>query len=441
MASLSGVQRRKGLPVDYHKRSLAGHTLHPETLMMGFGYDPALSEGSVKVPIFQTSTFVFRSAQHGKDFFELVAGLRDLREGERPGLIYSRFNNPDLEILEDRLTVWEGAEAALVFASGMAAIATTLLSVARPGDTVFFNAPIYGGTETLLMKVLPQFGIAGVEFAANAGPEEIEARLKHAVATLPEGGRIAAFMLETPANPTNDLVDIAHCAKLAESLAGQRGGKPAVIVDNTFLGPLWQHPLDHGADLVIYSLTKYVGGHSDVVAGAVLGTKAALKPIRSMRSGLGTMSDPHTGWLLMRSLETLELRMTRAGENAAKVATFLADHPAIERVGFLGHLPTSGHQAEIYARQCTGPGSTISVYVKGGEPEAFRFLDRLTLIKLAVSLGGTESLASHPAGMTHIAVPEERKKRFGLLPNLVRISVGLEHPDDLIADLRNALAS
>ena len=425
--------------MDHHKRKLDGHTLHPETLMMGFGYDPALSEGSVKVPIFQTSTFVFRSAQHGKEFFELVAGLRDLREGEQPGLIYSRFNNPDLEILEDRLTVWEGAEAALVFASGMAAIATTLLSVARPGDTVFFNAPIYGGTETLLMKMLPQFGIAGFEFAANAEPAEIEARLAEAVAALPPGGRIAAFMIETPANPTNSLVDIAHCARLAASLAHQPGGKPAVIVDNTFLGPIWQRPLDHGADLVIYSLTKYIGGHSDLVAGAVLGTKAALRPIRSMRSGLGTMSDPHTGWLLMRSLETLELRMTRAGENAAKVADYLITHPNIERIGYLGHLKDGTRESELFARQCSGAGSTISVYVKGGEAEAFRFLDKLVLIKLAVSLGGTESLASHPAAMTHIAVPEARKKKFGLLPNLVRISVGVEHPDDLIADLRQAL--
>lgn len=425
--------------MNHHKRALAGHTLHPETLMMGFGYDPALSEGAVKVPIFQTSTFVFRSAQHGKDFFELVAGLRELREGEQPGLIYSRFNNPDLEILEDRLTVWEQAEAALVFASGMAAIATTLLSMARPGDAIFFSAPIYGGTETLLTRLLSRFNITAAEFAANGTPAEIEARLAETSAALPPGARIAALMIETPANPTNHLVDIAHCARMAASLADQPNGRPAVIVDNTFLGPLWQRPLAHGADLVIYSLTKYVGGHSDLVAGAVLGSKAQLKPIRGMRSGLGTMSDPHTGWLLMRSLETLELRMSRAGENAAKVADFLAGHPAIDRVGFLGHLQAGSAQAEIFARQCTGAGSTLSLYLKGGEADAFRFLDRLQLIKLAVSLGGTESLASHPAAMTHIAVPEDRKKRFGVLPNLVRISIGIEHPDDLIADLRQAL--
>ncbi len=422
--------------MNHHNRTLAGHVLHPETLMMGFGYDPALSEGSVKVPIFQTSTFVFRSAQHGKEFFELVAGLRDLREGEQPGLIYSRFNNPDLEILEDRLTVWDGAEAALVFASGMAAIATTLLSVAKPGEIVFYNAPIYGGTETLLMKVLPRFGIQGMEFPANASPEEIELHFAEAR----EKGRVAAIVIETPANPTNDLVDIAHCAKMSASLSDQEGGRPPVIVDNTFLGPLWQSPLSHGADMVIYSLTKYVGGHSDLVAGAVLGSKAGLKPIRSMRSALGTMSDPHTGWLLMRSLETLELRMTRAGENAARVADYLASHPSIEHVGFLGRLAAGSRDSDIFSRQCSGFGSTISVYVKGGEAEAFAFLDRLTLIKLAVSLGGTESLASHPAAMTHIAVPEARKQRFGVLPNLVRISVGIENPDDLIADLRNALA-
>jgi methionine-gamma-lyase len=304
---------------------------------------------------------------------------------------------------------------------------------------VFYNAPIYGGTETLLMKVLPQFGIQGVEFAASLAPDDIAARLAEARGMVRPGGRIAAFMIETPANPTNDLIDIAHCAALAESLADQPGGRPVVMVDNTFLGPIWQRPLDHGADLVLYSLTKYVGGHSDLVAGAVLGSAAALKPMRAMRSALGTMSDPHTGWLLMRSLETLELRMTRAGQNAAKVADFLAGHQAIEKVGYLGHLPAGSPQSDIFHRQCGGAGSTISVYVKGGEAEAFRFLDRLTLIKLAVSLGGTESLASHPAAMTHIAVPEARKKKFGLLPNLVRISVGVEHPDDLIADLRQAL--
>ena len=358
-----------------------------------------------------------------------------MREGEQPGLIYSRFNNPDLEILEDRLCVWDNAEAALVFASGMAAISTTLLAVAKPGDIIFYNAPIYGGTETLLMKVLPKLGIQGIEFPANASADDIEKSLADARTH----GRIAAILIETPVNPTNDLVDIAHCAKLSESLAGQPGGRPPVIVDNTFLGPLWQMPLQHGADMVIYSLTKYVGGHSDLVAGAVLGSKAALKPIRSMRSAFGTMSDPHTGWLLMRSLETLELRMTRAGENAGKVADFLANHPAVERVSFLGHLEPGSKDADIYARQCSGPGSTMSVYIKGGEAEAFAFLDRLTLIKLAVSLGGTESLASHPAAMTHIAVPEARKQKFGVLPNLVRISIGIENPDDLIADLRNAL--
>ena len=191
--------------------------------------------------------------------------------------------------------------------------------------------------------------------------------------------------------------------------------------------------------MVVYSLTKYVGGHSDLVAGAVLGSRAALKPIRSARSAFGTMSDPHTGWLLMRSLETLELRMTRAGENATRVAAYLAEHPAVERVSFLGQIASGSKDAEIYARQCSGPGSTMSVYIKGGEAEAFAFLDRLTLIKLAVSLGGTESLASHPAAMTHIAVPEARKQKFGVLPNLVRISIGIENPDDLIADLRNAL--
>ncbi len=236
--------------MDYHKRKLAGHVLHPESLMMGYGYDPALSEGSVKVPIFQTSTFVFRSAQHGKSFFELVAGLRELQEGEQPGLIYSRFNNPDLEILEDRLTVWDGAEAALVFASGMAAIATTLLSVARPGDVVFYNAPIYGGTETLLMKVLPQFGIQGLEFAGNLrtarrSPRGWPRRGAAWQARRPDRGVHAGDAGQS--RPT-----IWSTSRIARSwrrtLHDQPGGRAAVIVDNTFLGPLWQSPLSHGAD-------------------------------------------------------------------------------------------------------------------------------------------------------------------------------------------------
>jgi methionine-gamma-lyase len=238
------------------------------------------------------------------------------------------------------------------------------------------------------------------------------------------------------------LVDIEAVAASRDAIFADAPEKPPIAIDNTFLGPLWQQPLRHGADIVVYSLTKYAGGHSDLVAGGVLGTKAHINTIRSMRNTIGTICDPNTAWMLLRSLETLELRMSRAGENAVKVCAFLRDHPKVERVGYLGFLPdTPGmeRQADIYARHCTGAGSTFSLIVKGGEAEAFRFLDALRIAKLAVSLGGTETLASHPAAMTHLSVPEERKAALGITDNLVRISIGVEDADDLIADFDQAL--
>lgn len=411
---------------------IEGRPLHPQTLMMGYGYDPALSEGSVKPPVFLTSTYVFESAAHGKRFFEGVVGRRP---GGAEGLVYGRFNGPDQEILEDRLALWDGAEDALTFSSGMSAIATALLALVRPREVIVHSAPLYAATEKLIDRVLGQFGVRWVDFPAGAGQAEIEEVLGRAG----DLGRVSAIYVESPANPTNELVDIAAVAAARKVLELQPGGIPPVIVDNTFLGPLWQKPLAHGADLVVYSLTKYVGGHSDLVAGACLGSKSAIQPIRAMRNVIGTITDPHTAWLLMRSLETLELRMSRAEANAKAVCAFLRGHPKVERVGFLGFLDPDGDQGRILARQCTGVGSTFSVQVRGGEEEAFRFLDALRLVKLAVSLGGTETLASHPAAMTHLDVPEDRKARLGIAPNLVRISIGIEHPDDLIADFAQAL--
>ncbi len=418
----------------YRHRELNGHPLRPETLMMGYGYDPALSEGAVKPPLFQTSTFVFHSAEEGKAFFELAYGLREQRPHEEPGLIYSRLNNPDLEILEDRLTLWDGAEDGLVFSSGMAAIATTVLSFARPDDVVVYSEPIYGGTEFFLDRILPQFRIERVGFRAGV-PGALEQAVDAAVAQ----GRLAMIVLETPANPTNALVDIAHTAEMAGKLTDREGRRPLVAVDNTFLGPLWQQPLRHGADLVLYSLTKYVGGHSDLIAGACLGSEELVAVVRGMRTILGTMPDPFTGWLLMRSLETLKLRMTASMKSARYVAEFLADQPKVEGVHYLGLLAEDDPQREIYQRQCLGPGSTFSFELRGGEKEAFRFLNALQHIKLAVSLGGTESLAEHPATMTHSDVPPDVQRKIGITPAMVRLSIGVEHPEDLIADVAQAL--
>lgn len=419
----------------YRHHTVGGQPLHPETQMMSYGYDPQLSEGAVKCPIFQTSTFAFRSAADAKAFFEVAYGLREKRPQEEPGLIYSRLNNPDLEILEDRLTLWDGAESGLVFSSGMAAISTTLFSFVRPGDVVLHSDPLYGGTEFLLHHVMPQYGVQRVGFLAGAGPEAFDA----ALTTARERGRVVAVFVETPANPTNALVDLEALAERCAEVERQTGRRPLLIVDNTFLGPLWQQPLQHGADLVIYSLTKYVGGHSDVIAGACLGPEEHVAPVRGMRTILGTMSDPHTGWLLMRSLETLKLRMTSSMKNARYIAEFLAEHPKVRAVHYLGFLSPGDPQHAVYQRQCKASGSTFAFEVHGGEAEAFRVLDALQLVKLAVSLGGTESLAEHPATMTHSDIPPEEQAKLGITPGMIRLSVGIEHPQDVIADLAQAL--
>ena len=429
-AELTGVTPRRRPKPDID--TIGGRKLKPSTMMMGHGFDPMLSEGSLKPPIFATSTFVFPNAAAGKRHFE---GLTGKRPGGAEGLVYSRFNGPNQEILEDRLGVWEEAEDALAFSSGMSAIATLFLAMVQPGDTIVHSGPLYAATETLIGRVLGRFGVHWLDFPAGASRAEIEAVMAKA-----GSGRVALIYLESPANPTNALVDVQAVAAARDAVFANAAEKPPIAIDNTFLGPLWQKPLQHGADIVVYSLTKYAGGHSDLVAGGVLGSKQHINTIRAMRNTIGTICDPNTAWMLLRSLETLELRMTRAGENAAKVCAFLADHPKVEKVGYLGFLKDDA-QADIYRRHCTGAGSTFSLYLKGGEAEAFRFLDTLSIAKLAVSLGGTETLASHPAGMTHLSVPDARKAALGITDNLVRISIGVEDADDLIADFDAALAA
>ena len=419
----------------WRRRTLGNRALAPETLMMGFGYDPMLSEGSLKPPQFQTSTFVFRSAEDGKNFFATMQGRRKLGPDEEPGLVYSRFNNPNLEVLEDRLALWDEAEASLAFASGMAAISTCLWAYLRPGDVVLQSQPIYGGTETLMHSILPEFGVRQVGFEVEGGI----AAMQTAAEVANRAGRVAAIYLETPANPTNGLVDIAEARRISEALA-VGGKRPPVIVDNTMLGPIFSTPLMHGADIVITSLTKYVGGHSDLIAGGASGEKMVLAPVRRMRSTLGTMCDPHTAWLLMRSLETLKLRMEAGAAGARRVADFLRAHPKIDNVWYLDFLPADHPDRPLHERQNKSAGSTFSFEVTGGEAGAFALLDHLQVIKLAVSLGGTETLASHPASMTHSGMAVDQLKRFSITPALIRISIGVENPDDLIADLEQALA-
>ncbi len=421
---------------DTHRTHLGSHALHPETLMLGYGYDPALSEGSVKPPVFLTSTFVFRSAEEGRDYFDVVAGRKAAPEGGA-GLVYSRFNHPNSEIVEDRLAIHEGGEAALLFSSGMSAIATTLLAFARPGDVVLHSQPLYGGTETLLARTLAPFGIGSEGFADGLSAAAMAEAADRARAR----GRVAAIMVESPSNPTNTLVDLAAVKATADQLEAAQGHRPVTLCDNTLLGPVFQHPLAHGIDVVLYSLTKYVGGHSDLVAGAAMGSRARLQPIRLLRGAIGTQLDPHSCWMLGRSLETLSLRMRAAERNAHQVADWLAAHPRIAAVHALGREDAGPEARRVYAAQCSGMGSTFSIVLRGGQPAAFRFLNALQIFKLAVSLGGTESLASHPASTTHSGVPAELRQRMGVVDGLVRLSIGIEHPEDLVADLAQALAA
>ncbi|NVD45780.1 cystathionine gamma-synthase family protein [Qipengyuania atrilutea] len=422
--------RRKPKP---EEAKIKGRTLKPSTQMMGHGFDPALSEGALKPPIFLTSTFAFENAAAGKRHFEGITGQR---EGGAEGLVYSRFNGPNQEILEDRLGIWDGAEDALCFSSGMTAICVLMLAYCSAGDVIVHSGPLYAASEGFVAKVLSKYGVTYVDFAAGATREQLDEVLEKAKKQASDqGGKVAMIYLESPANPTNALVDI-EAVKEARDAA--LDWSCPIAIDNTFLGPLWQRPLDHGADIVCYSLTKYVGGHSDLVAGSIAGKKSWMDPVRALRNTMGGIADPNTAWMLLRSLETVELRMQRAGENAAKVCEFLRQHPKVEGLGYLGFI-SDERQQDIYDRHCLGAGSTFSLFLKGGEEESFRFLDALRIAKLAVSLGGTETLASHPASMTHLSVAHGRRQELGITDSLVRISIGIEDPDDLIADFEQAL--
>lgn len=411
---------------------------HPESLMMSHGYKPELSEGAIKCPIFQTSTFVFANAEEGKGFFEIAYGLREKGPSEEMGLIYSRLNNPDLEILENRLCLWDEADGCAVFESGMSAISTVMMEFLNPGDYILYSNPTYGGTYHFVKNVLSRFGINAIAFHAH----EPEAKIDEIIREHGIGDKLKMIYVETPANPTNQLVDIEACRKVADRLCTPEK-HVYLAVDNTYMGPLWQHPLKHGADLVLYSATKYIGGHSDVIAGAVLGSAEVIHRVKTLRTFLGNMAGPWTGWLLMRSLETLKIRMTEQAKNAKLVAEFLQAHPKVDKVHYLGFLNETEDPDNyaIFKRQLSSAGAMISFEIKGGEKESFRFLNALKLIKLAVSLGSTESLAEHPSTMTHSDVTPEDKILYGITDSLVRLSIGVEHPDDLIKDCEDALSA
>ncbi|MBL4705159.1 MAG: aminotransferase class I/II-fold pyridoxal phosphate-dependent enzyme, partial [Flavobacteriales bacterium] len=318
----------------------------PESLMMTHGYQPELSEGAIKCPIFQTSTFVFRTAEEGKAYFELAYGLREKEAGENLGLIYSRINNPNLEILENRLCLWDKAEDCAVFESGMSAISTVMLEFLNRGDLLLYSSPTYGGTDHFIQHFLEKMGVKTICFTPGQTKEEIIDNIN----ATGYGDRLSLIYIETPANPTNDIIDIEMCREIADQF--KVGSKQVYLaVDNTYMGPLWSHPLDHGADLVLYSATKYIGGHSDLIAGAVLGSAEVLGRVKVLRTFLGNMISPHTAWLLLRSLETLKVRMEQQASNAQKVAAFLDQHDKVEKVYYLGLIPEDHRQYQLYKKQ------------------------------------------------------------------------------------------
>ena len=407
----------------------------PESEMMGSAYDPHLSEGSAKVPIFQTSTFVFKNAEEGKAHFHIAYGLREKAKDESMSLAYSRINNPNAEIAEDRLKLWDKAEACALFQSGMAAITTTLLELTRPKTLILHSSPLYGGTDHFIEQVLPKYNIKSMYFDSF---DSIDSIIEKKEKKFP-GIEVSLVYIESPANPTNSIVDIKKCREITDHYSSKE--KVYLAIDNTFMGPIFSQPIDFGADVVLYSATKYIGGHSDLVAGAACGSKEVISRLKTMRVFMGNMASPFTSWLILRSLETLKIRMEKSAKNADEIAKILNKHPKISKVHFLGLIDKLSKEYKVYKEQYSSNGGMISFDIKGGEKEAFKFLDSLKLVKLAVSLGGTESLACHPYSMTHADVSIETKNKISMGESLVRLSIGIEDPDDLIYDINKALDS
>lgn len=408
--------------------------LRPETLAVAHGYDPQLGMGSVKPPIYMTSTFVYPSAQHAKDVHEAYFDGAGPMVGETHH-IYSRLGHPGLDFLEKRLAAIDGAEDAVAFCSGMAAHSSIALAHVRPGDSVLHGRPIYGGVDMLYNGIMPQYGSHAAAYVDGTDEACVRAAADEAMAK----GPLRLIIAESPANPTAAIVDLALMVRIADEIGTRQAQRPLVVVDNTLLGPFAQRPHEHGVDLCLTSLTKYCGGHSDLLAGGISGRADLIAPLRLLRTTWGNHLDPYTSWLVLRSLESVHVRTERAMANARAVAEYLRDHTKVAGVTYLGFLPEGSRQRAVYDRQCHAAGSTFSFHLHGGEAEAFRMLDGLRLLKLAVSLGGSETLICHSASTTHYAVAPEARRAGGITDGTIRLSVGLEHVDDLIADLAQAL--
>ena len=403
----------------------------PQTALFSKGYDPQRSEGAAIPPVFRTSTFLFKNSEEGKRAFGIAYGHCQAETGESPALIYTRVNNPNSEILEEKAIVWDGAEEAALFSSGMGAISGTCLTFLRPGDTLVFSDPVYGGTGHFFRCMLPLLNIATKPFPPDASLDLIEEMVKN-------DPSVKVIYLESPANPTMMICDVPGAVAIAKKYSTPNR-QILVMVDNTIMGPIFSSPLKHGADIVLYSATKFFGGHSDLVAGFSMGRRDLISRVKAYRTILGSNSGPDTAWLIHRSLGTLQLRMEHQQKSAAQIVDFLQSHPLIEKVAYPGLESMGSRQIELWKRQFTGTGSLVSFFIKGGQAEAFRLLDSVEHIKLAVSLGGIESLIEHPSSMTHSDMTPEQKISANITDNLIRLSVGLEDAEDLIADLKQAI--
>jgi methionine-gamma-lyase len=402
----------------------------PDTQVLSRGFDPKLSVGSARPAVFRSSTYVFSSPEAAERAFAIALGKHRPVEGENVELIYSRLSHPNAEILEDQIVPLErGASNAVVFNSGMAAISTLFLTLCRPGASIVFTVPVYGGTHHLLYELLERYDVTPVP--VEAGDSDALAR---AIADAPD---LALVFVETPANPTLRMTDIAA----AVQAAGRRLPRPVVAVDNTFLGPVFQHPLELGADLCIYSATKYLAGFSDMLGGVAIGPDAQLiSRLRAARSIMGNILQPDECWLLDSRLPTVSLRMNKQSKNASRIAAELEKHERVLRI----HYPASfsdPEQRRIYAAQCDYPGGIFSLELEGGKSGAFEFLRRLSITKNAVSVGGMESLACHPATTTHSEMTSDQLDAAGITQGLVRVSVGIEDWNDLLAEYTEALSA
>jgi cystathionine beta-lyase/cystathionine gamma-synthase len=404
------------------------YRVRPETAILTRGFDPHLSVGAARPPVYRTSTFVFSSPEAAERAFAIALGRIQPSADEAVDLIYARLSHPNAEILEDQLVPLErSARCAAVFNSGMAAIATSCFAFLPSGSALLHTQPLYGGTQHFVHQVLEPLGFRVV--GVPAGNRDELARSATSLADL------KLIFVETPANPTLRMTDIAHAVEVARS----HPAKPLVAVDNTFLGPTFQHPLEIGADLAIYSATKFLGGQSDILAGVVLARDEALvQELRGLRGLFGNILQADEAWMLDSRLATVTLRMNRQSKNAQRIAERLAGHPRVQHV-FYPSLFEDREQRRIRDAQCDFPGAVFSIEIEDGKRGAFDFLRRLEIARNAVSLGGIETLACHPKTTTHSELRDDELAAAEITDSLVRISIGTEHWKDLIADFEAAL--